>query len=168
MAPEPPADVAVGFAEGADAGAVADLWVELAADQRRHGSHLLAEANRTRVREAMLKHVVTDTALVARRDGDVVGFVTFGQEAESFQQDVTRGIVHNIYVRTGHRGEGVGGALLSTAEEVLLERGVDTLALQAMAPNDAARAFYRRHGYEPHRVEFEKPAESDTLTTDDG
>jgi ribosomal protein S18 acetylase RimI-like enzyme len=168
VTPDPPADVAIGFADSGDAGAIADLWVDLATDQRQHGSHLLPEENRTRVRETMLKHVVTDTALVARRDDEVVGFVTFGQESESFQQDVSRGIVHNIYVRSGHRGEGVGSGLLDTAEEVLASRGVDTLSLQAMAPNEAARAFYRRHGYEPHRVELEKPAESDSLTTDDG
>ena len=168
MSPDPPADVAVGFADSADAAALADLWVGLATDQRRHGSHLLPEENRTRVRETMLRHAVTDTALVARRDGEVVGFVTFGQETESFEQDVTRGVVHNIYVRAGDRGEGIGSELLATAEEVLVSRGVDTLSLQAMAPNDAARTFYRRHGYEPHRVELEKPAESDTLTTDDG
>jgi len=163
-----PADVTVELADSDDADALADLWVDLAANQRQHGSHLLASDNRTRVHETMLKHVVTHTAVVARRDGDVVGFVTFGQESESFAQDVTRGIVHNIYVAAGHRGEGVGSALLAAAEETLAGRGVDTLGLQAMAANDAARAFYRRHGYELHRVEFEKPAESDTLTTDDG
>ena len=167
MAPDLPADVGVEFANTLDADDIADLWVELAEDQRQHGSNLLPEANRTRVHETMLKHVVTNTALVARRDDDVVGFVTFGQESESFRQDVTRGIVHNIYVQAGDRGEGIGSALLSTAEETLVDRGVDTLSLQAMAANDAARAFYRRHGYEPHRVEFEKSAESDSLTTDD-
>ena len=167
MSPDAPSDVSVALANSADADAIADLWVDLAADQRQHGSHLLPEDNRTRVAETMLKHVVTDTALVARRDDEVVGFVTFGQESERFRQDVTRGVVHNIYVQAGHRGEGIGSALLSTAEATLEERGVDTLSLQAMAENDAARAFYRRHGYEPHRVEFEKPAGSDSLTTND-
>lgn len=167
MAPDLPADVAVEFANSLNADDIADLWVDLAKDQRQHGSNLLPEPNRTRVHETMLKHVVTNTALVARRGDDVVGFVTFGPESERFQQDVTRGIVHNIYVQEDYRGEGIGTALLSTAEETLVDRGVDTLSLQAMAANEAARSFYRRHGYEPHRVEFEKSAESDSLTTDD-
>jgi ribosomal protein S18 acetylase RimI-like enzyme len=162
-----PSDVTVAFAESADAGVLADRWVDLAADQRQYGSHLLADENRRRVRETMLNHVVTNTALVARRDDDVVGFVTFGQESESFQQDVTRGVVHNIYVAADHRGEGIGSALLATAERTLADRGVDTVGLQAMATNEAARSFYRRHGYEPHRVELEKSTGSDTLTTDD-
>lgn len=167
MTPDPPADVTVALAETADAEAIADLWVDLAADQRQHGSHLLPEPNRTRVGETMLKHVVSDTAFVAHRDGAVVGFVTFGQESERYRQDVTRGVVHNIYVEAGHRGEGIGSGLLSAAEEALIERGVDTLGLQAMAVNDAARSFYRRHDYELHRVEFEKSAGSDSLTTTD-
>lgn len=164
---ERPEDVDVTPIDSGDAELLADLWVELAADQRQHGSHLLAESNRRRIREAMLQHVVTDTALVARREGDVVGFVSFGRESESFEQDLTRGTVHNIYVRSGHRGEGIGSALLSRAEATLVERGVDAVCLQAMATNNEARGFYRRHGYDPHRVELEKPIESDSLTTDD-
>lgn len=168
-----PSDVRIGPANSDDADAITDLWVDLAADQRRHGSHLQPEGNRARIHEAMLQHVVTDTVRVARRTAedaateDIVGFVTFGLESESFEQDVSRGLVHNVYVREGHRSAGIGSALLAAAEGTLTERGVDTIGLQAMAPNDDARAFYRQHGYTPHRVELEKPAESDNLTTDD-
>ena len=163
-----------------DAEALAALWVELADGQRRHGSHLRAAPNHDRIRDAMLQHAVTDTVLFARKQvtdggasgdeetaGDVVGFVTFGRESERYTQDLARGIVHNIYVREGDRGVGVGAALLSAAERALGERGVDAVALQAMAANEAARQFYHRNGYEAHRVELEKPLESDSLTTDD-
>ena len=150
-----------------DAGTAAALWVELAAGQRDHGSHLLAPANRQRVRETMLRHAAADTAFVARDGTDVVGFVTFGTESEGYAQDVDRGVVHNIYVRPTDRGAGVGSALLAAAEAALADRGVGVVALRAMADNEAARRFYRRHDYEPHRVELERPVESDTLTTDD-
>jgi ribosomal protein S18 acetylase RimI-like enzyme len=162
-----PSDVTVGGAESDDAARLADIWVDLATDQRAHGSNLLPAENRNRVREAMLQHVVTDTVLVARREGAIVGFVTFGRETEHYEQDVHRGVVHNIYVTEGNRGEGIGTALLARAEAALSEMGVDAVALQSMAKNDAARRFYRRHGYHPHRIEFEKPTESDTLTTGD-
>ena len=162
-----------------DADALSGLWVELADDQRRHGSHLRAAPNRDHIREAMLQHAVTDTVLIAREegaggtadsdgdDGSPVGFITFGRESEEYTQDVARGLVHNIYVRADDRGAGVGTALLSAAERTLTDRGADAVALQAMAPNEAAHRFYRRNGYDAHRVEFEKPLESDTLTTDD-
>ncbi|MEF8906630.1 MAG: GNAT family N-acetyltransferase [Haloarculaceae archaeon] len=145
---------------------VTDLWVELAAGQREHGSHILAGTNRARIRERILRHAVNDTLLVAREDG-VVGFVTVERERGTFAQDDTRGVVTNLYVCPEYRGEGVGSALLSAAEDRLRELGVDTVALEVMADNEAARRFYRRAGYEPHRVELEKPVESDTHSKGD-
>ncbi len=178
--PEAPAGYAVEPADTDDADTMADRWVDLAADQRNYGSHLEAADNRDRIHETMLQHVVTDTALVARElseagveegadaDGDaLVGFVTFGRETGSYTQDVARGVIHNLHVVPDHRRGGVGSALLSAAEATLAARGVDVVALEAMATNDAARAFYRHHGYSPHRVELEKALESDTPTTDD-
>jgi len=165
---ELPVDATVEPADSDDAAALAELWIELADDQRRHGSHLLAEPNRSAIREAMLQHAVGGTALVARRDGAVVGFVTFDVESEHYRQDVTRGIVHNVYVREGDRGKGIGGELLAEAEATLRAEAVDAVALRAMAANDDARRFYRRHGYEPHRVELEKPINSDPQRANDG
>jgi ribosomal protein S18 acetylase RimI-like enzyme len=163
-----PSDVTIGAAAADDVAALTELWIELAADQRRHGSHLLAEPNRAAIRETMLRHIVADTARVARRDGAVVGFVTFGVESERYRQDVTRGIVHNVYVRAAERGGGIGHALLTEAEATLRGEGADAVSLQAMAENEEARRFYRRHGYEPHRVELEKPINNDTQRPNDG
>ena len=159
--------------EAADA--VADMWVDLATDQRRHGSHLLAEPNRGRVREAALRGIVTDSLLVATDGDDVVGFVTFDVEAGSYEQDATRGLVENLYVVPDRRGEGIGTALLAAAEDRLRERGCEAFFLEVMAANDSARRFYREAGYEPHRVQLERTAEeqdppateSDTHTRDD-
>lgn len=151
----------IGPADSGDAEALVDLWIDLAADQRRHGSHLVAEGNRPEIRETMLQHAVTDTALVARRSGTVVGFLTFDVESGRYRQTVTRGIIHNIYVRETDRSEGIGHELLTAAEEELDARGVDVVSLQVMAANESALRFYRRHGYESHRVELEKPINSD-------
>jgi ribosomal protein S18 acetylase RimI-like enzyme len=196
------------------AGAVADLWVALADEQRAHGSHLLAAPNRATIREAIVRHAVADGLLVARtdpeRDGEdhgadgehgsgadvasgsddrdagtrgtgspedrerrddpgspddsedgLLGFVMFGPETGRYAQDVSRGVVRNLYVRPDCRGEGVGAALLGAAEAALADRGVEVVALESMAGNGAARRFYRRRGYTPHRVELERTLESD-------
>ncbi|MFB6255125.1 MAG: N-acetyltransferase, partial [Haloplanus sp.] len=58
-----------------DADAIADLWVALAADQRRHGSHLCADANRDAIRESLARHAAADGLTLARDDGAFVGFV---------------------------------------------------------------------------------------------
>jgi len=144
--------------------AIVDLWVDLAADQRAHGSHLDAEGNRTRIREAIVRHAVDGGVLVARdrEAGDLLGFVMFARETATYAQDLSRGIVENLYVRPAQRGEGVGSALLEAAEDALAERGLDAVTLEVMAANEDARRLYRRRGYEEYRVELEKPLASDT------
>jgi len=157
-----PDDVAIDPATSDEVDALVDLWVDLARGQRDHGSHLLADENRTVVRESVSRHVVTGGALVAREtDGDsLVGFVLFGPETGGYEQDRDRGVVENIYVVPRRRGEGIGSALLAEAEAALADAGAGVVALETMADNEAARRFYRRHGYEPHRIELER--ESDT------
>lgn len=165
-------------ATAADLDDLVDAWVDLADTQRRHGSHLAASANREAVRPLLAHHVVSGSVLVARReggdgggDGDsgatdraapgLLGFVNFGLEEGALDSDATRGIVHNLYVHPSARGEGVGSALLSAAEAALAERGADVVAIEALWENEGARRLYRRRGYAPHRMQFERVAEQD-------
>jgi GNAT superfamily N-acetyltransferase len=74
---------------------------------------------------------------------------------------VKRGIVRDLYVVSGRRGEGIGSRLLDHAEATLRDRGVDVVAVEAVAGNDDAVRFYERRGYRPHRIEFEREVESD-------
>ena len=161
------AEVRIEPATLGDVDALVDCWVELARGQRAYDSHLAAEGNRTPVREALAQHVVTDGVRVARDDG-VVGFVMFSIESGTYEQTVTRGVVHNLFVVPEARRQGVGSALLAAAEEALAASGADVVSLEAMAANDAARRFYERHGYRTHRVELEKPTRSDTHSKEDG
>ena len=141
--------------------ALADLWVDLAVEQREHGSHLHAAANRATIRESLARHLVVDGLLVAR-DGGPVGFVAFDRESSGYDRTVDRGVVRNLYVVPERRGEGIGSRLLEAAETALAEAGVDRVALEALASNDDGRRFYERHGYRDHRVELEKRVETDT------
>lgn len=148
-----------------DADRLAELWVELARDQRAHGSHLQPEANRESVREGLSRHIVTGGVLVARTESDdIAGFVQFAPEGGSYEQDVERGIIENLYVRPDHRGNGIGSELLERAERELIDAGADRVCLEVLAANDAAQRFYERHGYDPHRVELEKSPENDNHT----
>lgn len=150
-----------------DADALATLWVDLAESQRAHGSHLLAAANRPRIRQSIAQHLVEDGIRVARTDGELLGFVMFTLEQSPYRQDVTRGVVENLYVRPAYRSAGVGTDLLAAAEDALADRGADVVALEAMADNDAARRFYAAAGYEPHRLEVEKSLGTDTPSRGD-
>lgn len=146
---------------------LADMWVSLAADQRNHGSHLRGETNRGSIRAAIDRHVVSDNLRVAREDERVLGFVMFAIESNTLDRSLSRGLIENLYVVEDRRREGMGTTLLQTAEESLRREGVDAIALEVLAPNEGARAFYRDHGYTPHRLTLEKSIESDTHSKDD-
>ncbi len=158
-------DVTIEAGDSDDIDAVTELWVQLAAGQREHGSHLLPEENRTAIRESVARHAVGDTLLVARAEG-VVGFAMVVIETGTFEQDCTRGVVENLYVVPERRGEGVGTALVEAAEATLADRGADVVSIEVMADNGRARELYRRLGYDPHRIELEKPVKSDTHSKD--
>jgi ribosomal protein S18 acetylase RimI-like enzyme len=165
---DPKSDDRIGRATLGDLDRLVDQWVDLARDQRAYGSHLAGEDNRTPVRESLAHHVVTDGVRVARVDDAIVGFVTFGLERGEYEQTVTRGVVHNLFVAPAARGRGLGSALLAAAESELIDGGADVVSLEAMARNEGARRFYERHGYDVHRVELEKRVRNDTHSKEDG
>ena len=145
---------------------LADLWVDLAAGQQQYGSHLAAAANRETAREFLAQQVVTDGLRVADADGPV-GFVTFELERGRYEQELTRGLIHDLYVAPGWRDDGLGGRLLDAAERALTDAGAAAVAVEALTANEAARRLYRRRGYETRRVEMERPLANDTDTSDD-
>jgi ribosomal protein S18 acetylase RimI-like enzyme len=140
----------------ADVDAIADLWVQLAADQLDHGSHLKPAANRQRIRDSLLRHAIAGTLIVAQQDDTVLGFATCSVESGGYEQDIRRGVIENLYVVPERRDKGLGAQLLKRAESVLDERDCDMASLEVMANNQAARRFYDRQGYTPHRVELER------------
>lgn len=138
------------------------MWVDLARDQRSYGSHLLGPENRAVIRETVVQRIVAANLLVAQREEHVVGFVMFALEHGRYEQDVTPGVVENLYVVPDARREGIGSALLRAAEDRLVADGATAVQLETMAENDTARQFYAAHGYTPYRLALEKPTENDT------
>jgi len=149
-----------------DVDAVTGLWLDLAAEQLQYGSHLRVEANRETIRIDLARHMAEETVLVAREEG-VVGFVSFEMADGVFEERVRRGRVQNLYVEPAWRDRGVGSELLAAAEDALEDAGAEAIAVEAMAGNERARRLYERRGYEPHRIEYERPAETDTHSSED-
>ena len=56
-------------------------------------------------------------------------------------------VVQALVVEEGHRGEGVGGALMRTAETWARERGVETIMLHTRIDRSEAQACYAGLGY---------------------
>jgi ribosomal protein S18 acetylase RimI-like enzyme len=79
--------------------------------------------------------------LVAETDGAVVGTLMAGYDGH-------RGSINYVGVLPGHRKSGIGRALMSRAEQLLVERGCPKINLQVRTDNLEAVEFYRRLGYE--------------------
>ena len=160
-------------ASSSDIEAVADLWVQLARDQRAYDSYVRADANRETMRDTLTAHQINESLLVARVDGEVVGFASYSIERGSLELEATRGLLSNIYVEPAYRDQGIGEALLETVEEELAANGAEAAVLEVMAENGAARRFYERQGYETYRIAMERDlederSESDTHSKEDG
>ena len=57
-----------------------------------------------------------------------------------------------LAVQDSQRRKGIGSALISWLETTALTAGIGAIYLDARARNEAARAFYRRLGYQEVRV----------------
>ena len=56
-------------------------------------------------------------------------------------------VLRDLYVATGHRGRGVGRALVSRVRDDARAAGVPRISLQTEPDNDAARGLYRSLGF---------------------
>lgn len=154
--PDGSADLLIEPATDDDLPTLVSNWIDLAREQEGYGSHIRPEANREAIRNVLLAHTFDDDLLVARIDGEIVGFASFSLESGLFDLDVTRGLLSNLYVSPGRRDRGIGTALLEAVEDRLRAEGADVLSLEAMADNADARRFYRANGYEETRVTLER------------
>lgn len=81
-----------------------------------------------------------ERTLVAEDDGELVGLVFVIESGFGFGE-------LGMLVRAGHRGRGVGTALVAAAIDRARERGLHKLTLGVFPHNEAALALYRRFGF---------------------
>jgi len=67
--------------------------------------------------------------------------------------------IHTV-VLDGHRGKGVGKALVAAAERSAADRGVAILIAGIFAPNTDAIRFYTRAGFGEHGISLSKTPSS--------
>jgi len=98
------------------------------------------------VYRSRFRHAWTDreAQVVALDDGRVVGHIYIQREAHP----VTRHVATlGIAVSAGHRGQGIGRALMAEGFRWAREAGVEKIMLSVYPHNDAAIALYRRFGF---------------------
>jgi ribosomal protein S18 acetylase RimI-like enzyme len=80
--------------------------------------------------------------VVAEAGGSVAGFASVGPAREE-----DAGELYAIYVDPDHWGEGLGKALIQTAEERLADAGFAEAILWVLDDNPRARRFYQAAGW---------------------
>ena len=113
----------------------------------------------------LLRNVITKQGMIeiAERDGTPVGFVACWAESEN--DPLLRGPhrtviqVTDVYIVPDERGRGLARRLLAAAEDHARQLGIGRLLIGALAANEMAIAAYRRYGFQPYEILFEKPVE---------
>lgn len=92
--------------------------------------------------------VSSDVALVAEREGDVVGFA-LARRKRGAAASLT-----DLYVRPDARRQGVAAGLVRAAAAALRERGATLMKLTVRVDNTDARSVYERWGFREQELEL--------------
>jgi len=103
-------------------------------------------------RKEMLAALAGDAfALVARRDGEAVGYLFArieGPDPVWYTGDTHAELAH-LSVAEAERGNGVGSALMDAMDAELERRGVEDVEIGVDTGNDTAARLYESRGYRP-------------------
>ncbi len=94
-------------------------------------------------------------ALVAERDGRVLGMAGLHLE-HYYEKNGSCARIISLVVGSEHRGEGIGRALISAAEDWARRRGATDVMLTTHKRRAGAHDFYRSVGYEATGYRFYK------------
>ncbi|MGD1941932.1 MAG: GNAT family N-acetyltransferase [Leptolyngbyaceae cyanobacterium] len=86
-------------------------------------------------------------------DDTAIGYVAlmFGYSLEYHGRDA---ILDEIYLRAPFRGQGIGTQTFAFVESACRQLGINTLHLEVMDDNEAARSLYGRLGYRSRASQF--------------
>ncbi|TWT41560.1 GNAT family N-acetyltransferase [Botrimarina hoheduenensis] len=129
-----------------DATSVVELTDAYSRDPLGDGKPL-DPAVRERLIPALRAHPTT-VVLLAFNDGQPIGIATCFVGFSTFAATPLLN-VHDLAVLPGHRGLGVGRALLHAVDEEARSRGCCKVTLEVMPHNTPALTLYESHGFRP-------------------
>ena len=94
-------------------------------------------------------------------NGPMVGFLWF---AVVEKHHAAAAFVYDLEIKAAFRRQGHAEAAFALLEERVRELGLDSIGLHVFATNDAARALYKKLGYQVTGVNMQKKLGSDVVT----
>jgi len=135
------------------------------------GLDVLSESASAEIVREMYRQWLTSAdpfAFIAEDAGRPVGFVIGFYDEPHFMWATGRvGHIDSFYVLPEMRGRGVGRLLMDAAYSEMRRAGASTVALEMVAGNEVARAFYERDGFTTTFVQMHRQldVESEQSTT---
>jgi RimJ/RimL family protein N-acetyltransferase len=132
-------------AHESDLDGIADVYVEVAAEGRWIGAEGPVDRSERveRWRGSLLDG--SSVTFVAEDDGRIVGSATVNGIAGPCGTGV---MDLGMALLGGYRGQGLGSKLLQACIDYAREAGAHKISLQVWPHNDAARALYKKFGFE--------------------
>jgi ribosomal protein S18 acetylase RimI-like enzyme len=140
----------VDYLNAKDAQALVFLLEAYAQDPMGGGEALQPEAAARLC--ADLSRMTNATSFIAWLDDKPIGLINCFEGYSTFKARPLLN-VHDIAVLEGHRGQGVGHALLKAAELHAQLRGCCKITLEVLSGNAPAMASYKRFGFEQYELD---------------
>lgn len=140
----------VDYLNAQDAQALVFLLDAYAQDPMGGGEALHPEASSRLC--ADMSRIAGAASFIAWLDDQPIGLINCFEGYSTFKAKPLLN-VHDIAVLSGHRGQGVGQALLKAAEAHALSRGCCKLTLEVLSGNAPAMASYKRFGFEQYELD---------------
>lgn len=97
---------------------------------------------------------------VAQKNGEVVGYSYAGVEGRDYMSlRGPAGVLYDIVVDTGHRGQGIGRMLLDTTLDALKRLGARQIVLSTAEQNESAQHLFARAGFRRTMIEMTRELE---------
>jgi ribosomal protein S18 acetylase RimI-like enzyme len=105
--------------------------------------------------------------LVAERDGEVIGYTYAGMEGFDYMAlRGPAGVLYDIVVDPGHRGQGVGRQLLDATLSALEVKGAPRVVLSTAEQNEPAQRLFASAGFRRTMIEMTRELGGDGLSID--